>query len=225
VRVLYPWDQKPLPRPVAAAIRARDVWIPALIAIAVLGVIPRARRNWIRGRADRVGAFHVALASFLLQAVAWAGAFHPAADISMLDLFVEAVAEWLLCAAALWFAYLALEPEVRARWPHSIVTWNRVLAGRWWDAQVGSHVLIGAAVGSGLWIFFKAVTVYVFKNGQPSNWDVSLRSLLGARHWIGAQADYANDALSTGLFVFLAIFGMRQLLRNELLAALGAAAL
>lgn len=87
-----------------------------------------------------------------------------------------------ICAAALWFAYLALEPEVRARWPHSIVTWNRVLAGRWWDAQVGSHVLIGAAVGSGLWIFFKAVTVYVFKNGQPSNWDVSLRSLLGAWH-------------------------------------------
>jgi hypothetical protein len=105
------------------------------------------------------------------------------------------------------------------------VTWNRVLAGRWLDAQVGSHILIGAAVGSGIWVFFKAVTVYVFRNNQPSNWDVSLHALLGARHWIGAQAGYANSALSTGLFVFLTIFGMRQLLRNELLAALAAAAL
>jgi serine/threonine-protein kinase len=187
-------------------------------------VILMARRNWMRGRADRVGAFHVALASFLLQAVAWAGSFHPAADLSMLDPLVEAAAEWLLWAAVLWFAYLALEPEVRARWPHSIVTWNRVLAGRWLDAQVGSHVLIGAAVGSGLWVFFKAVTVYVFKNSQPSNWDVALLSLSGARQWIGVHADNANDALSTGLLVFLTIFGMRQLLRNELLASLAAAA-
>jgi hypothetical protein len=49
------------------------------------------------------------------------------------------------------------------------VTWNRVLAGRWLDAQVGSHILIGAAVGSGLRVFFRAVTVYVFKNNQPGN--------------------------------------------------------
>jgi len=222
--VLYPWDQNLAARPAAGAIRARQIWMPVLIAIAAFFVILMARRNWMRGRADRVGAFHVALASFLLQAVAWVGTFHPAADLSMLDPLVEAAAEWLLWAAVLWFAYLALEPEVRARWPHSIVTWNRVLAGRWLDAQVGSHVLIGAAVGSGLWVFFKAVTVYVFKNSQPSNWDVALRSLSGARQWIGVHADNANDALSTGLLVFLTIFGMRQLLRNELLASLAAAA-
>jgi serine/threonine-protein kinase len=222
--VLYPWDQKPAALPSPRAIQARDVWIPVLIAMASFFFIRLARYNWIHGRADRVGAFHVALASFLLQAVAWLGSFHPAADISILEVFVNAVAEWLLIAATLWFAYLALEPEVRARWPHSIVTWNRVLAGRWLDAQVGSHVLIGAAVGSGLWVFFKAVTVYVFK-AQPVNPDVSLHALLGARHWIGAQAGSAHSALSTGHFVFLTIFGMRQLLRNEFLAAFSAAAM
>jgi serine/threonine-protein kinase len=223
--VLYPWDQHVPAPPAAQAIQARDVGFSGMIALASFFVILMARRNWMRGRADRVGAFHVALASFLLQAVAWAGSFHPAAGMAMLDLFLAAVADWLLGAAVLWFAYLALEPEIRARWPHSIVTWNRVLAGRWLDAQVGSHILIGAAVGSGLWVSFKAVTVYLFKNNQPSNWDVSLRALLGARHWIGAQAGFANSALTTGLIVFLTIFGMRQLLRNEWLAALAAAAL
>jgi len=112
---------------------------------------------------------------------------------------------------------------VRSRWPHSIVTWNRVLAGRWLDAQVGSHILIGAAVGSGLWVFFKVAPVYLFHNHEPSSWDVSLNSLLGARHWIGAHASKANEALETGLFVFLTIFAMRQLLRNEALSALAAA--
>ena len=224
-RLLYPWDQKPDGPVTASAIQIRDVWMFPLLGITAFFVILMARRNWTLGRADRLGAFHIALASFLLQAVAWAGTFHPVADMAILDIFVKAVADWLFGAAVLWFAYLALEPELRARWPHSIVTWNRVLAGRWRDAQVGSHILIGATVGTGLWIFFKVVIIFVFRNPQPFDWDVSLGGLLGARYWIGAHAAGAQDALGTGLFVFMTIFAMRQFLRKELLAALAAAAL
>jgi serine/threonine-protein kinase len=225
VRVLYPWEQKPGAAAQTAPAGARQVWIPAMIAMATFFVILRARQNWRLQRADRTGAFHIALASFLLQAVEWAGVVHFGGGSQMLNIFLEAVAEWMLGAAIVWFVYLALEPEVRAHWPHSIVTWNRVLAGRWLDAQVGSHVLIGAAVGSGLWVFFKAVTVFFFGNSEPGNWDVSLRYLLDARHWIGAQAGGANDALSLGLFIFLTIFAMRRIVRNELLAAVAAALL
>ena len=224
-RVLYPWDQKPDAVESASVLQARDVALAVMVAIAAFFIILMARRNWTLGRADRLGAFHIALASFLLQAVAWAGTFHPAADMAILNIFLNAVADWLFGAAMLWFAYLALEPELRARWPHSIVTWNRVLAGRWRDAQVGSHILIGATAGLGIWIFFKAVIIFVSRNAQPTDWDVSLSSLLGARHWIGAHAAGANDALETGLFVFMTIFAMRQFLRKELLAALAAAAI
>jgi len=224
-RVLYPWAQWPETAESGPTIQMRDVWISALVAIAAFFVILMARRNWRLGRADRVGAFYIALASFLLRAVAWAGTFHPAADISILDIFVNAVADWLFGAAVLWFAYLALEPEIRSHWPHSIVTWNRVLAGRWRDAQVGSHILIGATTGLGLWLFFKVVIVYVFRNRQPSDSDVSLGGLLGSRAWIGHHAANAHDAMSTGLFVFLTLFAMRQVLRKELLAAVAAAAI
>jgi len=41
-------------------------------------------------------------------------------------------------------------PSLRARWPQSIVTWNRVLAGQWKDPLVWSHVLIGRAAGLAL---------------------------------------------------------------------------
>jgi len=226
VRVLYPWDQKPdAPPRAASGISLRRVWMPAMFAVSAFIIVLMARRNWTLARADRVGAYHIALASFILQAVAWAGHFHPVADLSMLDLFVASVADWLLGAAVLWFIYLALEPEVRAHWPHAMVTWNRVLAGRWLDAQVGSHILIGAAAGSGLLVFFKAVALLVFNSVEPTNWDVALRFLLGPRHWIGAHAGNANDALGWGLLVFLTIFAMRLLLRNQLLAALAAAVL
>ena len=220
--VLYPWNQEAA-SPAGTPWSARDLSLVGLIAVAAFFVTLLARRNWMSGRADSVGAFHVACASFLLQAIGWAGSFHAVRDAALFQLFVQAVAQWLLGAAMLWFAYLALEPEVRSRWPHSIVTWNRVLAGRWMDSQVGSHILIGAVVGSGLWTFFKVVPVYLFHNHDPANWDVALNSLLGARHWMGAHASNANEALSTGLFVFLTIFAMRQLLRNEVLAALAAA--
>jgi serine/threonine-protein kinase len=224
-RVLYPWEQKPDAVESGPTVQIRDIWLSALVAISAFCVILMARRNWMLGRADRVGAFHIAVASFLLHAVAWVGTFHPAANMGILDTFVNALADWLFGAAVLWFAYLALEPEIRAHWPHSIVTWNRVLAGRWRDAQVGSHILIGATMGLGVWIFFKAVIVYLFGGRSNADWDVSLGGLMGARAWIGQHAAGANDALSTGLFVFMTIFAMRQIFRKELLAAVAAAAL
>src|SRR5207244_4348765 len=106
----------------------------------------------------------------------------------MTDLAGAAAARWLLAAATLWLVYLALEPEVRARYPHSIVTWNRVLAGRWLDAQVASHVLIGAAVGAGLWSAFKLVAILMLGTKEPNNWDIWLEPLTGARQWIGGNA-------------------------------------
>src|ERR1022692_2423131 len=47
----------------------------------------------------------------------------------MIPFFFANCAAWLMWGAALALLYVALEPLVRARWPHSIVTWNRLLAG------------------------------------------------------------------------------------------------
>src|SRR5207247_3994169 len=93
------------------------------------------------------------------------------------------------------------------------------------DARVGSHVLIGAAVGAGLWAIFKVVAILVFQTSEPTNSDVSLNPLIGARQWIGAQAGYLNFALRIGLIGFVVISGLRKLLRNDILAAAAAAIL
>jgi serine/threonine-protein kinase len=224
-RIIYPWGQPTAPTTQASAINLGSIWIPTMKALAAFFVILLARRNWNKQRADRQGAFRIAVAAFLLSAICWLGAVHPIASGDMLDLTTSAASDWLMDAVTLCLVYLALEPEVRARWPHSIVTWNRVLAGRWLDAQVGSHILIGAAVGTGLWILFKTIAILLFRTNEPSYWDVSLHYLMGTRQWIGAHAGTLSGALSKGLFAFLTIFAMRHFLKRDWMAALGAALL
>ena len=41
--------------------------------------------------------------------------------------------------------YLALEPFIRRRFPRALVSWSRLLAGRWRDWMVGRDVLLGTA--------------------------------------------------------------------------------
>ena len=65
----------------------------------------------------------------------------------------------------IWLLYIALEPAVRARWPHAILTWSRVLAGRWQDAQVAAHVLYGALVGLIIAAFFLAANWFQIWRG------------------------------------------------------------
>jgi len=160
-----------------------------------------------------------------LGMVYWAGYVHAVPNQGTKGLFLAAFGDWLLSAAIIWVLYLALEPEARARWPHAMVTWNRALAGRWLDAQVGAHILIGGAVGSFLWTAFKVLNLFLGMPKDRATTDVSLFFTLGTRHWIGGHAGNLENALWMGLTIFLAIFGLRHWLKRDLLAALAVSVL
>jgi len=117
-----------------------------------------------------------------------------------------------------------LEPAVRARWPHSLVTWNRLLARRWGDPQVASHVLIGSAIGCAVWLIFQLVTSWA-EGGKNVDTIFSLSFALGTREWVGGYAYILANALRVGLFAFLAICGLRALMRHVLPAAVVATVL
>jgi predicted Ser/Thr protein kinase len=219
-RVYYPWSTDTVaaqpPQSLTARIRGNAIWV--LQAIGAFFVILLARHNWKRNRADTQGAWRIAAARFLLGCVAWIGWTHPMDNESMIDHFLAAASDWLFSAAILWLLYLALEPAVRARWPHSIVTWNRVLTGRWGDPQVWSDVLVGAAAGSMMWMVFKALNFIMETRGEFTGTDVSLNGLNGTPQWIGVHATDLGSGLFFGLLIFLAIFGMRRMLRRDWLA-------
>jgi predicted Ser/Thr protein kinase len=222
-QVFYPWTRAAdaaEDHPTTLG-RLRELAILAAMLGGGLLVLLLARRNWKLQRADRQGAWRVAAARFLLAAFAWLGIMHPTSE-SWFDSTLGAAGDWLASAVMLWVVYLALEPMLRARWPHSIVTWNRVLAGRWLDAQVGSDLLIGAVAGSFIWIAFKLLQM---RGGEPSFMDLSLGYALGTRHWLGMHAHTLGTALRAGLTIFLAISGLRMLLRHSIPAGLVAALL
>ena len=100
-------------------------------------VVLLARRNWRLGRTDRRGALRIAAAKLVLGLVVWMGFVHPVQGEQMIFYFFLAAAEWITISAMIWLLYLALEPAVRSRWPHSLSTWNRVLAGGGWMRRSG----------------------------------------------------------------------------------------
>jgi hypothetical protein len=66
--------------------------------------------------------------------------------------------EWLLfdtivsrsawAGAFSWLVYMALEPYVRRKLPHTLIGWSRLIAGRVRDPMVGRDMLIGVLLGA-----------------------------------------------------------------------------
>ena len=64
--------------------------------------------------------------------------------------FFRAASRAVLVSLLMWIVYVALEPYVRRFWPHSLLGWSRILAGRLHDPRVGRDGLIGVAFGVAL---------------------------------------------------------------------------
>jgi serine/threonine-protein kinase len=194
----------------------RGLVVSAFFLFGVIAAPVLARRNWKRDRVDRKGAIRLAIFRFFLGMVVWLGTVHAIPDGSVAVMLWAGAAEWMLAAALLWLLILALEPSVRAYWPHSLVTWNRIVAGRWKDAQVGAHILIGAAAGSLIWALGALRDNLI----QPEMRDTTgLAATLGTRQWVAAHAGGLSSALTVGLIVFFALVGLRFLVKRNILAA------
>ena len=205
----------PAPPP-SLLVRSREIVLRVLPVVGVLFAALVARRNWKQGRTDRRGALRVALTRFFLGIAGWACLAHPVPSNDMLTLLQNAAAELLAASLVLWIVYLAIEPAVRARYPHSIITWNRLLAGRWFDPQVAGDVLIGAALGCGLWMGAQLLEL----GGDKLHTGGNLQSVLDARRWMGRHLNWAATSLNYGLIVFAVICFLRRLVRHDALAAL-----
>ncbi|HEY3840859.1 MAG TPA: serine/threonine-protein kinase [Bryobacteraceae bacterium] len=207
---------------------AQPWYLQLLSAVAIgcgvfFGVL-LARKNWVRNRCDRKGALRLAWFVLIRGVLVWFATLHVVPTSDLINLFFGAASWWLLEALVVWLLYLALEPAVRARWPHSIVSWNRLLAGKWKDAHVGSHVLIGAAIGVVLWVAITSIDAALTPRNTLTE-DVNLWAAVGTRHWIAANAMQIGSSLLVGLIGFFVIFGLRVLLRKDITAAIVAALL
>jgi len=204
-----------------AGLQTVEVIAIVLLLSLLVGGAWLARRNLRAGRSDRRGAARLATVVFAAAAVEWFfGAHHVPSvyEFSLLFMFLSA---GFLIAAFVWILYIALEPYVRRRWPATLVSWSRLLAGSFRDPLVGRDVLAGcllttvsvAVVRVGglaaLWLGYPPVQPY----GGPE------REFLGARAIISAVSGSLMFAIFIGLAILFFLFVLRVLLRKGWAAA------
>jgi serine/threonine-protein kinase len=120
--------------------------------------------------------------------------------------------------------YLAIEPYVRRYWPQTIISWSRILLGRWRDPLVGKDVLYGMTLGTMLSVaYYLYAVVQVHLGDSPSLGDVSF--LVDARRVFGAWLLRIPWEVQGTLVFFFLLFLLRVLLRNKWLAAIALVAI
>lgn len=78
----------------------------------------------------------------------WFLGAHHVASASELDLFIGHLSYSMQRVGLAYVFYLAVEPYARRLWPRMLVSWVRVLEGRFRDPLVGRDLLIGSAAGA-----------------------------------------------------------------------------
>ena len=64
-------------------------------------------------------------------------------------------------------AYPAIEPWTCRLWPHVIITWTRVIAGRWRDPLVARDVLAAVACVTASYTLLRLVQFAALRAGEP----------------------------------------------------------
>jgi serine/threonine-protein kinase len=199
--------------------RAGQLLLLAMILSVVAGAALLARRNYIRGRGDRRGAFRLACVLFVTLIALWLCRGHMVPSVEMMLPFTMAISTALFFAGLIWVLYLSLEPYVRRHWPQALVSWSRVVMGRLRDPLVGRDVLFGVILGVVWMLIFEVAQLLTMGKGGPPQF-FSTSYLLGGRHVLEAFLFRIPDSIEATLLFFFLLFVLRVVLRKEWLAAI-----
>jgi len=127
-----------------------------MLFVVLIGGTLMARRNLRLGRCDRRCAAPVAIFFLAAGMADWVLVTHHLASRVEVENFMIGLAVRVLAACVCWVFYLTIEPYVRRVWPQVLVSWVRVLEGRFSDPLVGRDVLVGVLAGTGLQLLAQA---------------------------------------------------------------------
>jgi uncharacterized protein YneF (UPF0154 family) len=190
-----------------------------LLGAVLVGAALLARRNYRQGRADREGAFNLAVVMFAFQFLIVLCRSHFAADFEMFGVLILTIAGGLFVGGVVWTIYLAVEPWIRRRWPHAIISWTRLISGQLRDPVVGRDILFGVALGV-LWIL-------IFESGYIPLARIGAAPPLGsAAYLLGGRQALSQWLLQIPISIFITLqffflaLGLKVLLRKDWIAAI-----
>ncbi len=188
-----------------------------------------ARYNWRTGRGDTRGALRVAVFSTVAGFLIFGLPIKFAGAGFIGGLLWTAIGDGVILA----MFYLAVEPWARRQCPEAMITWSRILAGRWRDPAVSRDVLLGLA-----WAMAAALLLLLYyyvdiRLGDAPAWlpGMTLSTLTaeenlgGGRMVIYCILFSLRMGLVLPLFTFTLLVFLRMLLRNRTVATIVLAAL
>ena len=197
--------------------RASVIFILLLAVTAWIGVRNYRNRLADRSSAARMGIFMTLAA--LAYVMLYASHTRSITDESLL--LHQSLAWVAFFGVHTWLSYLALEPFMRQYWPRELVSWSRLMQGRFRDPLVGKHLCIGVLMGLAVRVVelsfasfsseIDSTKLYVAAN--------ELMPLLGV---FGALAQIAGalcGSILSGLFLMLTLVLCRATFRSRNLAA------
>ena len=193
-------------------------WLRVITLLVALGL---AQHNLRLGRGDVRSARRLAVFVFGLAMFDWlVGERHSSAFQEEASAALLWTSRATFAAAVTWFTYVALEPYVRRLWPQTIVTWTRLIAGRFRDPLVGRDLLVGTTLGIALALIDQLDVLFgkVLGRGTVAaklpTAGYELGELLGLRYKIGTVISQMLWAVSFGMFVLLLLLTLRIVFRN-----------
>jgi hypothetical protein len=177
-----------------------------------------ARRNLRLGYGDTRGGRRLAIW------IASGGIFWPVLRAHHVPLVVD---EWiflliatgwaLVWTAFAWLIYISLEPYVRRWWPHTLISWARLLSGRVRDPLVGRDILAGLLAGIGLVALLIARVEFSRRLGvnvSPLDQAYSLEALRLVPYF-GLIVYFGIDVLNFALAMLGTLLLIRVIVRNQ----------
>jgi serine/threonine-protein kinase len=178
-------------------------------------------RNLRLGRMDTRGATRLSVAGgivILLAAVL--GSDVPTGESWIDRSFM--IASWAAFSAVLlWTFYAAVEPYVRRNWPQMLISWSRLLDGRWRDPLVGRDLLIGSVLGLVLNQLRQAQVAIERWVGKAPPLDLpDISGWMGLRPKAAVIISSVPTAVWVALGIVVLLVVLRLLLRREWAAAI-----
>jgi predicted Ser/Thr protein kinase len=213
------WTEPPrMPAEVSGSKKVGRILSPLLAMLMMASGVFLARVNYRRGRSDRKAAFRLASAMFIVEMALWLCRSHLVPGMDSFGLFVIAVSTALFVSGMAWVLYLAIEPYVRRFWPHSIISWSRLVAGNLRDPLVGRDILFGVMLGTTWLLIFKITQVILMREGVSPDM-AQTDYLIGGRQALGAWWTQIPVSVLATLEFFFVLLGLKVVLRRDWLAA------
>ena len=223
---IYPWD-RPTRQQEQTDSASERIFVSLVIAvfmIALIGGALIARHNLRLGRGDISGALRVASVYFIARMLYWLFDRHHNGSLQgEFILWLSYISLATFAGFYLWLLYVALEPFLRRRWPHRIISWSRLLRGDFRDPLVGRDILMGAAA-SGVMMLAMAIGPAVARAaGKPFVLLANPGTLFVGSHFFERLASQVTAGLFLSLIMFFLLLLLVAILRREwlALAALG----